>query len=88
MKTRFYKKKLSATTTQQSETLPRLVELHILNAGQDNIFIEPDNDLDDDSVLVPAGMSVTLKADYQTLKYKTATSIATVYLYGTRHIKT
>ena len=87
MKTRFYKKKLSATTTQQTELLPRLVECFVLNAGSDNIYIEPEKDIDSDSVLLPAGMSITLKGDYQNLNYKAVSSTATIYVYGTRHSK-
>lgn len=85
MKTRHYKKKLSATTAEQSLDLPSLVEFHVLNTGSDNVYIEPDNDIDSDSILLPAGMQMSFKAEYNKLKYKAVESTATLYVYGTRH---
>ena len=89
--TRHFKKKLSATTTQQTYDFEgngiRLTELHVLNAGNDNCYLEPDNDIDADSILIPAGMSVTLGADLLNLQYKADSSTATLYIYGTKHTK-
>ena len=87
MITRHYSKKITATTTEQSFILPSLVEFHVLNAGNDNVFIEPDNEIDADSILIPAGMSVTFKSEYINLNYKANSSTAILYVYGTRHWK-
>jgi len=89
--TRHFKKKLSATTTQQTYDFEgneeRLVRLHVLNAGSDNAFLEPDNDIDADSILIPAGMSVALGPDLLNLQYKAENTTAILYIYGNKHTK-
>jgi len=89
--TRYYKKKLSATTTEQSVLFEdlgvRLVKYSVLNAGNSNVFVEPDNSIDSDSILVPAGMSVDLGPDTLSLQYKAESGTATLYLFGTKHSK-
>jgi hypothetical protein len=87
METYFYSKKLSATTTEQSLTLPQLRDITIINIGDYNVQIEPDNSIDDDSPVLPVGMSLLLGADHITLKYKATEGTATIYLYGYKHEK-
>lgn len=86
-KTYYYKKKLSATNTQKTLVLPRLRSLFVLNYGNDNITIEPENDIDADSIVIPAGMSHSIGPDMIDLRYKAVTSTATIYVSGLRHEK-
>ena len=89
--TRYYKKKLTATTTEQSllfEDLGiRLIKYSVLNVGPQNVLLEPDNSIDGDSILVPAGMSVDFDSDNLSLQYKAESGTATLYLFGTKHSK-
>ena len=87
MKSYFYSKKLSATTDEQTLTLPRLRNLTVINIGGDDIQICPDNSIDTDSPIIPVGMSIVLGSDHLTLKYKAVTSTSTLYIYGYKHEK-
>jgi len=89
--TRFYKKKLTATTTQQSLNFEdlgvRLAKYSILNYGDNEVYIEPDNDIDNDSVLLPIGSNIDLGPDNLSLQYKSVSGESTLYLTGIKHVK-
>lgn len=86
-KTKYFKKKLSATTDEQVYQLPPLVKFTVLNSGDDDVNIEIDNAIDSDSLLLPSGMSIELALNAVSIAYKAVDSTATLYVTGVRNSK-
>lgn len=86
-KSYYYSKKLNAISVQQIFALPRLRSVSVINVGKDNIQVEFENDIDNDSIIIPAGMSHTIATDMLDIRYKALSSIATIYLSGLKHVK-
>lgn len=87
MKSFYYSKKLTATTSQQTFTLPRLRSVRVLNYGSNNVYIEFENNIDDDSIILPVRGDIQVPADMQDMRYKSLSGEATIYIYGLRHEK-
>ena len=88
MKTYFYKKKLSATTDEQiHEFDKRLRGFHVYNNGTVNVVIEPENSIDDESIVIPPRSSVNIGTDMLNIHYKTTSGTSTIYIYGLKHEK-
>ena len=87
-KTRYFKKKLTATTSQQIETLPRFSSMNVLNYGNQDVYIEFENDLDASSVILPVRGSIPVPVDMLDIRYKVANGEeATIFIYGFKHEK-
>jgi len=86
-KTRYYSKKLSATTTEQSEDVRGLVFVKLLNYGNDDILVEFDNVINDDSIIIPTRGEIEIPATLVSLHYKALKTISIIYLYGVKNIK-
>ena len=89
--TRFYSKKLTATTTGQEFSFEdndiRLSELSVLNVGPQNLFVEPDNGINENSPIVPVGAQIKLGPDALDLNYRAESQTAVFYIIGLRHSK-
>lgn len=86
-KTKYFKKKLSATTDEQVYQLPALTKFTVLNSGDDDVLVEIDNEIDADSLLLPSGMSIELALNAISIAYKAQASTATLYITGVRNSK-
>ena len=83
-----YSKKLNATETQQIFVLPNLRNINIFNSGDNDIQIEFENDITDESVVIPANSSYVLPTSFVDVRYKCAAGeTATFYLSGLKHHK-
>ena len=87
METRYFKKKIAVTTAEASYDLPVLTIFSVLNAGDADVTLEIDNDIDADSLVLSAGGSVDFSCNAKRIRHKTSTGTATLYLSGTRQIK-
>ena len=87
-KTRYYSQKLTASATEQTFDLPRLSFVRVLNYGNEDVLIEFDNDINDNSVILPVRGDIQIPADLLNLHYKVNSgSSASLYIYGLKHIK-
>ena len=87
-KTFYYKKKLTATTTEQKHSfIKRLRSFHVSNLGTVNVTIEFENAIDVDSIIIPPRSQITLDTDMQDMRYKAASSTSLLYIYGLKHVK-
>lgn len=88
VKSYHYKKKLYATDAQQTLTLPLLRSFSVFNSGDYDVLLEFENDIDADSVLLPAGSSYESSLGYLDLRYKcNPAESTTLYVTGVRQEK-
>lgn len=87
-KSYYYSKKLTASDTQQTFELPRLRNIRVLNYGSSDVLIEFENDIDSDSIILPARGDIEVPADMLDIRYKTNSGTSTIYIYGLLHAKT
>lgn len=83
--TRYYKKKLSVTEVQQIEELPRLSFVRVLNYGPEEVYLEFENNIDENSIILPIKGDIKIPADMLDLRYKSVTGTSTLYIYGLKH---
>lgn len=82
---RYFSKKLEATTTEQTIDVRKLAMLKILNYGNDDVIIEFDGAIDDDSIIIPMRGSLEIPATLVTFHYKAISDVSTVYISGLKH---
>ena len=82
---RYFSKKLTATDTEQTLDVRKLAVLKILNYGNDDVIIEFDDDIDDDSVIIPSKGSLEIPATLVSMHYKALSDVSTIYVSGLRH---
>ncbi len=88
METYFFSKKITVTDSQQTYTFPNpLRSFTIINLGGADVLIEPENDIDTDSPIIPRRGSLDFKVGFLNIKYKTASGSSTIYIVGTKHEK-
>ena len=94
MKSYYYNKKVSATSTQQTFELPRLRGFFVQNNGDYNVQINFENDITDDSIILLVGQSLPLKGDMLDIRYKAlpvdgdpTDPTATLFIGGMLHEK-
>lgn len=84
--TRYYSKKLIASDTQQIFALPRLAFIRVLNYGGEDIYLEFENDIDSDSIILPVRGDVEIPTDMLDMRYRVVSGTASsIYIYGLRH---
>jgi len=85
----YYSKKITVTDTQQKVVLPRLRGLQVLNYGNDNVYLEPENDISDESIIIPVGSQFKVDGDFLDIRVKTVNvgQTATLYIFGLKHSK-
>lgn len=88
-KTYFYKKKITAGTSELNLAVPGIVPgtLSLLNMGGVDVTIEFDNAIDADSIPLPPRTPFTVPCHVEKIYYKTATGSADVYVSGAKHQK-
>lgn len=94
MKSYYYNKQISATSTQQTFELPRLRGFFVQNNGDFNVQINFENDITSDSIILLVGQSLPLKGDMLDVRYKALTydgatepPTATLFIGGLLHEK-
>lgn len=86
-KSYYYKKKLTASDSQQTFELPRLRFIRVLNYGSSDVLIEFENDIDSDSIILPTRGDIEVPTDMLDVRYKTNSGTSTIYIYGLLHAK-
>lgn len=88
MKTYYWSKKLTANNSQQTYEFPkRLRGVSILNFGNNDIYVEFENDIHADSIVIPVKGSIHIPTSMLDMRYKTNSGESTLYVYGLRHEK-
>ncbi len=87
MKSYHYSKKLTATTNQQVLVLPQLRNVSIINTGDNDIQIEFENDINDDSIIIPSGSAYDVPTSFIDLRYKSVEGESVFYVAGLKHQK-
>jgi len=87
-KTFYFKKKLIATTTEQTEELPRLSSGQLLNFGANDVIVEFENPIDADSIILPVRGDIRIPPNMLDLRYKVNSgTTATLYIMGSKQEK-
>lgn len=88
-KTFFYRKLVSVTATEATESLPALREVTVQNIGNNDCQIEFDNDIDQDTTSMTAaqGTAYTWKAGNFTTLHHKGTGVTTLLITGVRQEK-
>jgi len=81
-KTYYYRKKLTATTTEQLFRLPRLKNFSILNAGNEDATIEFDGNISANSAPLNQGVTYNFGRGLQRLFYKVGQNTSDLWIIG------
>lgn len=88
METYFFSIKLSVTDSEQTYTFPsQLRSFTIINLGANDVSVEPENSIDNNSPIIPRRGSLEFKIGFQNIKYKTSSGASTIYIVGLKHEK-